>query len=108
MALTERYLTSIDNVEDDGMRGRVPPLRDDEWVLRTKLRRFPDIIFVKHAKKSANIDLLDVLGLQLGRGLPDLMLRTQSQDRPKTRDAEKTQPSTRGVAGGNNEYGNFT
>lgn len=33
MALTERYLTSIDNVEDDSMRGRVPPLRVDEWVL---------------------------------------------------------------------------
>lgn len=36
------------------------------------------------------------------------MLRTQSQDGPKPRDAEKTQPSTRGVAGGNNGYGNVT
>lgn len=35
MAPTERYSTSIDNVEDDSMRGRV---RDDEWVLRTKWR----------------------------------------------------------------------
>lgn len=29
MAPTERYSTSIDNVENDSMRGRV---RDDEWV----------------------------------------------------------------------------